>query len=402
MASIQVSPRAISDAIAKLSTVQSKELFFKLDVPLHILDDITDDPSKRPNKIYFAQAWFDSDVEASWEKLVAGLEKIGMNVLANELASQHGIQISSNQNFSSPLPISLSTCPAKSVSQSAALTPIAPPSNPAPSVDLSLTPAILPTSSANRVTQVRTEIDQLSDSFSDLMSDTRADLCTKEERDPSFIDKFRDRLLELPVAQKAPHAKFFLKNEDDLLQAKNMHKIFAILRRYCNYRNYEIIREVVRKFCEALLQQRMREYCESLQSFEKATTIDIYLVAIRAHSELTTEFKKMAMKLNKPSSVCTLYEVRELQETIAERASLEMYSVYIGVVGEGSIFLTLVFHASCMGWILGVLTPEFLHSHLLSDVVLDGHHLSIVDEPQWILVRTYVFTNVEGRGIHWC
>ena len=362
MASIQVSPRAISDAIAKLSTVQSKELFFKLDVPLHILDDITDDPSKRPNKIYFAQAWFDSDVEASWEKLVAGLEKIGMNVLANELASKHGIQISSNQNLSSPLPIAFSNYPEKSVSQSTALTPIAPPSGPsvsavAPSVDLSLSPAILPTSSANRVTQVRTEIDQLSDSFSDLMSDTRADLCTKEERDPSFIDKFRDRLLELPVAQKAPHAKFFLKNEDDLLQAKNMRKIFAILRRYCNYRNYEIIREVVRKFCEALLQQRMREYCESLQSFEKATTIDIYLVAIRACSELTSEFKKMALKLNKPSSVCTLYEVRELQETIAERASLDMYSVYIGVVGEGSIFLELVFHTSCMGWILGVLTP---------------------------------------------
>ena len=107
--------------------------------------------------------------------------------------------------------------------------------------------------------------------------------------------------------------------------------MLAILRCYCNYRNYAILREVVRKFCEAVLQQRMQiKYCESLEKFEKATAVDVYLKAIEAGDILSKEFTKMTVKINKPASECTLHEVRKLKETIAERASLQSYSVHVG------------------------------------------------------------------------
>ena len=201
-----------------------------------------------------------------------------------------------------------------------------------------------------------------------------------------FLKNSIDFLLGLPVARKAPHAKFFHECEDDFLKAENVRKIFTILRCYCSYRNYAVLREVVRKFCEAVLQRRMQEYCESLEKFEKATTVDVYLEADEASEVLSSEFTKMTVKINKPTSECTLHEVHKAAETIADKANLQLYGVYIGDISESSVQLELGFPASCVGWILGVFTPDFLATHLLSDVVLSQQHLSILDWPQWKLV----------------
>ena len=162
------------------------------------------------------------------------------------------------------------------------------------------------------------------------MSDTRDEMCMRESVDPKFLKWFRDRLLDLPVSKSAPHVKFFHKSEDDILRAKDMDKIFAILRRYCSFRNYAVLRGVVRKFCGAMLQRRMQEYCESLERFEIATTVDVYLEAISAGIILSEEFTKMTVKINKPMSECTLHEVRKLTEVIEERESLQLHRHLIG------------------------------------------------------------------------
>ena len=44
-----------------------------------------------------------------------------------------------------------------------------------------------------------------------------------------------------------------------------------------------VLREVV---YEAVLQQRMQQYCESLEKFEKVTTVDVYLEAVEASDVL--------------------------------------------------------------------------------------------------------------------
>ena len=126
----------------------------------------------------------------------------------------------------------------------------------------------------------------------------------------NFLSKFSERLLDLPVAKKAPHAKCFHKDEDSLIVAKICHPLMI----YCNYNNYEILQEVVTKFCEAVLQPRMQEYCESLEKFEKETFIDVYLEVISVDVVLTSEFTKVTVKINKPASKCTLHEVRKLKD----------------------------------------------------------------------------------------
>ena len=115
--------------------------------------------------------------------------------------------------------------------------------------------------------------------------------------------------------------------------------------------------------------------------------VDVYLEAIEASDVLASEFTKMTVKINKPASQCTLHEIRKTTEAIAERASLQSYSVYIGPVLEGSVVLELGLPSSCVGWILGAFTPDFLSTHLLSDVVLDQDMLFTVNKPREILVR---------------
>ena len=382
MASSKISPTAIVTALDELTTEKAKELFFHLKVQLKTLDDIDTHRAENMRKIRYVQAWLDQEVEASWEKIVDGLKQIGMKALAETLATEQclgGAPTSAAVNLTPDLPSFPGTAPEANGPQTSESSPSDPSLGP-------VARPLSPSSPSDGVSQVRAEIDRLCDTFSDLMSDTRDEMCMRESVDPAFLKKFRDRLLDLPVAKKAPHTKFFDKKLDDFLMAENMEKIFAILRRYCNYNNYEILQEVVRKFCEAVLRRRMQEYCESLEKFEKATYIDVYLKAISAGVVLTSEFTKMVMIINKPASECTLHEVRKLKETIAERASLQSYSVYVGDISESSVQLELGFPASCVGWILGVFTPDFLATHLLSDVILGQQHLSILDWPQEELV----------------
>ena len=375
-----MSPTELATALQTLTPDEAKELFFYLKVPLHSLNSIPANQSGNMAKISYIQLWYDSDLEASWDRIVEGLERIGKKTLADRLASQYcgRTPTSAAVNLTPDLPSSPATAPEASGPQTSGSSPS----------DPSLGPVARPSSPSSpsdRVSQVRAGINRLIKLFSDLMFDAQEEMSMKQNIDPSFLKKSIDFLLGLPVAQKAPHAKFFRECEDDFLKAENVRKMFTILRRYCSYRNYAVLREVVKNFC-GMLQRRMQEYCESLEKFEKETAVDIYLKAIEASDILKTSFTKMTVKINKPVSECTLHEIRKLKEAITERASLHSYSMYIEEESVGSVQLELGFPASCVGWILGVFTPDFLATHLLSDVVLGQQHLSILDWPQEKLV----------------
>ena len=376
-ASSEISLRDVAKALQPLKRDQLISLFVELQVPLHALDNSVSDCKGSEVRIRYSQAWLDHDPEANWEKLSVALKQIGMISLADEIGPQSRVgRALTPQAVEDVTPDPVT--PVEGVPESSELAPS------------SLTTVATTTpSSSDRVSQVRDTIDQLTDTFLDLLSNTRSEMCKKESGDSSFLDKFRDHLLGLPVAKKATHVKFFRENEDEILDARSMRKIFAILTRYCDYCNPEILRELVRKFCEAVLQGKMREYCEFLERFEKATTVDVYLMAIFAGEELSLAFTRMTVKINKPPSVCTLHEIRKMNEALAEKASLQSYSVYIESVSESSVLIVLRFPPSCVGWILAAMTPDFMTTHLLTDVVVDEKQLAIEHTSQWKLVYAY-------------
>ena len=241
-----------------------------------------------------------------------------------------------------------------------------------------------------RVADAKDSVENLQEEFSDLKSEAREFLSEKEKHDEKFVRKFQDYLLDLPVTKKQVHIRFFSRNEDEILNAKTIQKLFAILGRYCNYSNYEIVFHIVKKFCPDL-KGRMLKYRDSLILFEKSTTVDVYLhvISARPGGKIMEGFICMAAKISKPPSECTLYEIRKLKESIEENASLQSHAMYILTPEEGSVLVVLYIHEK-VGWRVGVVfnTPDFREKHLVADVKIRNESYDEVLIKY--LVRNYV------------
>ena len=374
----------VVSALEGLTNEQTKELVIRFGVQLHIVVDIESQCRASNPKLHIFQAWLDRDTEASWEKIVAGLKQIGMDVLAKEVASQHCPQLSESAPQKSVLtsPVSSPAQKAHATPSSATAAVVESEQSPTQSTDLTEPLAVTIWS----VAKVKATILQLEEKFLDLISDAEDEINKKENQDRRFLKKFRNFLLFLPVARNATHVKFFEEREDDILNAKNSQKILAILCRHWNYRNYDILLHLIDRFCDAPLQKNMQDYCTMLEGFEMATTVDVYISAIPPDTKLEVAFSKMVVKINKPSSKCTLHEIRKLNEAIIKGSSLSSHSVYISSVTTNCVVVMLQFPSSAVGWVLAGMTTDFMCRHLLIEVTVDGKHLTVVQETMKELV----------------
>ena len=361
----------VSNALNRLTVDETRELFFQLKVPLKVLDDIASQFNGENRKQHFVQKWLDMNTHASWDTLVAGLRQINMNTLATAISARRSsLLISQESPVVALSPSSLSPPPEASTSANLETASVSatPTGTPTPSTSCSQMTA----SFQQKVTLAKANVEYFDEEFCKLFSSTRSSLSQREEKDGTFLDTFRDHLLVMSVSKKAVHIKFFCTNEKQLLAAENIKILFAILSRYCNYTNYEIILHIVKRFCKEELKQRMLNYRDSLTVFEKVTTVDVYLIAISARPDgaISAGFIKMTMKMNRPSSECTLHEIRELKELIEQEACVESYVMYIQSPGEGSVCVCLRIPER-VGWMVGlVLTPDFRQKHLLSEVTV--------------------------------
>ena len=423
MASTKIVPRDVVDALETLSPEQTKELFYHLGVGLHVMSSIESQQRGNMQKIHIVQVWFDKGFEVSWYSIVAALKKIGMNALAGSVASQHNLEGRDNLTanpVNPPVPavcvtqsavsdsvptVTSTTHPSVITTESTPGDPIQPlpstasaarqatasgPMEPSTSVVSSAPPVM---NIADQVQQLKEEMEQFQESFTSMMSMTRSALCKKESEDSEFIEEFRDYLLFLPLSKKAPHAKFFRESEDDIVEAKSVRKLLAILSRYCNHSNYDLLLHLIKKFCNTAEKKRMEDYCQSLERFEIATPVNVYLIAISASPAISEAFSRMAMKMNKPVSECTLHEIRKLKESLTEKAFLHPYSVYIDTIAESSVLVVLRFPPDCIGWVLAALTPDFVETHHLTEVSVDGKYLTLYQkfqEEKQELVRVFV------------
>ena len=201
-ASTRLSLAGVAKALETLTSEETKQLIIRFKVPLNVVIDIeTEYKTSSSRKTHTIQAWLNRDTEASWGKIVSGLNDLGMIVLAKEIARQHGLSVapasvdvnqSSHQMTS---PVVVPSGPPASRPAGSELCPVATPSSPTPSTD--------------RVSQVRDDIERLDDTFSDLMFEAQSEMCLRESVDPPFLTKFRSRLLGLSIAKKSTHTKFF-------------------------------------------------------------------------------------------------------------------------------------------------------------------------------------------------
>jgi serine/threonine protein kinase len=326
-----LTPDDAVDVLEELLPAQTKsyELGLKLKLPHHVVEAMHDTYSKPRNCLLHVIIEFTHQVEPrpTWKVIIEALKSrvVDLSALAKTVEA------------------SLLTLPLDPTPFAAVVSPVSP--------------------SQKNIDFVRSEIEDLEDQFLQITCETRALLSLKEKKDPEFLQIFKDFILNFPVAKKAIHVNFFCKNEDEILQAINIQKLFAILGRYCNYRNYEIIVQVVKKYGDTKLRTSIKVYCDAIYKFEISTTVDVYLKAISAlpGGEICRGFTRMTMKIQKEISECTLHEIRRQKEAIAENASVHSYSVYIESVAESSVLVQLRVHPDCAEVFLAAVTPDFTY-----------------------------------------
>ena len=360
-----MSPHEVARALQPLSYDETRQLVFHLGVEEHVIKDIDNSTYSGSRSIRAIQTWLNKDTEAGWGKLVSALNMVGRDVLASKLATQHCPQLA--------VAVSPSSGPYQ---------PTTPPSN-----DRSQPVAL------RSVAGVKAAKLHLETSFSKLLSRTRSVMCGKENDNQEFLDEFRDHLLLLPVAKKAAHVKFFRENEDDILEARNIRKLFAILSRYLSFRNYEILREIIVWLSVGPLYQSMLDYCEMLVKFEMSTTVDMYLSAVpeEADEEMKAAFTRMVLRIEKPASECTLYDVRKLNEALVTNSGVSSHSVYISGVANKCVEVAISFPSSVVGWILSAMTPDFMTTHHITEVAVDDRKLTVVQAERHQLVGSVVY-----------
>ena len=152
---------------------------------------------------------------------------------------------------------------------------------------------------------------------------------------------------------------------------------------------------IVKKYCDVKLQTSIRIYCDSIKKFEISTTVSVYLLAISAHpdGEICKGFTQMAMKINKPTSLCTLHEIRQLKEAIAESASVHSYSVYVESVAESSVLVQFLVHPACKEMVYAALTPDltYLYNATVVELSDNGNLLQYIAT----FICDFVPTNME-------
>ena len=125
-----------------------------------------------------------------------------------------------------------------------------------------------------------------------------------------------------------------------------------------------------------------------LTKFEISTTVDVYISAVpeEADDELKQAFTQMVLRVEKPASECTLYDLRKLNEAIITKSGLCSHSVYIGGVANKCVEVVVSFPSTALGWVLSAMTPEFQSSYHLTEVTVDGRKLTVYETHQHDLV----------------
>ena len=400
--STELSVNDVAYALQELTWLEMKELTLRLGVKLNILDSIETDRSGNDRKTHSIKYWLDNDLEASWGRIISGLREIGKKALAEKVATQYCPQArvpvtdspSSDPSSSAtvhtvqpahpPPQAPVSGVTQSSVNPESAVTDVVPLATSPPSISF-------PPPDSGRVVEVKATVAHLEQEFLGVTMKFRRAMTKQEAADCEFLEDFRDALLGLPVAKKALHVKFFHDKMKEIIAAEKVRILLAILSPYWNYSKYDLLQYLITMFGDDTMKTSMHQYCVVIEKYEIKTTIDVFLAAFSANSELSVVFSRMVVKINKPPTECTLHDIRVFREALAVQSSICSHSIYVDTVGASSVRVTLGFHPSALGWVLAALSPSFLESHQLSDVVVEGKSLVVYESGNLVYVTCVLY-----------
>ena len=231
--------------------------------------------------------------------------------------------------------------------------------------------------SESRIKQLEEEIFDLDDHFAALQTDTHRYMFERERKSPTFVDTFRITLLELPQRQQVQYPTLF-EHRSKLRKARDVSKIFEIIRPHSNYMNYELLQLIIKRFGNSPLKIRMSKYVVKLETFEMNTTIVEFVAATNDSTEIPECYKNVIVKLKKDASKCTLHEVRLFVKKALTKKSLMMpHALMFQWASMNTVVVKLAVPHESLAHLSLAFDAEFQEIHSISQVVIDGDRLEV-------------------------
>ena len=420
----------IAAALSKLPWSQVKAMSVQLNMELSTLTQIEQQYGTFSDRtLHSMDTWLRNDPEPSWARIVAALNTIEENALAARIQQQHCHPMETpptspasqpvatcvdpsppDTSFTDPISDQIPLPPSATTSQPFPHHPTPNPQSvrhvsPSPSLspppELSVeasqpqglleprgTAAALP--SPDRIEEVADQASQLQDQFVGVIINTKIEFSKKPA---GFLDHLRYTLTTLPVSQRFQHLHFLRKQRQRIMNAKSIDDIFEILDDFWDYTDYALLKHLVERFGEEPLKKEMSEYVAALEQFEKGTTIQERNTASSSsryprrninHNQFRFEylydFSTVDLQLHRDPAVYTLYDARQLEESVSKRACLEPYAVRLQRVRPSSVTITLMCPRVALELILEALEKDFLEAHQIVSVTIDEKPLEEYSE----------------------
>ena len=316
--------------------------------------------------LHSIQAWLDYDFEVSWEKVVFALRKIGKNADAERLQSQYCPEIHSLWSSSSEL------APQATQTTSDAL-----PETSKDKPDICSPAHALvesPSADKTRVMKAAAQAAELSEKFVNVLSKAKIQLIILESDSTKFLTEFRTMLTTLPVSPKYKHLTFLKDEKPALKAASDIDEIFDVIEPYMTHTDYSLLKYIIATFCNEDLQKMMNSYILELEEFEKTTTVHD-AQDIKHRERIPNGTKRVVIRTRLPPTVCTLYNVRQVREAIADEAALEPYSHLQLDVHASAVTIVLAFPQLALSLVAQAMMADFLSTHNIESVSMDEKSL---------------------------
>ena len=148
---------------------------------------------------------------------------------------------------------------------------------------------------------------------------------------------------------------FLKKGRKKIRKAKSVQKVFDILDPHWNHVDYALLEHIVVNYCDDRIKRKMR-----LHKFQKATSVKQFMsVAAKSHP-VPKGYSTMTAALNVDAEECSLYHVREIKNSIVERANLEPYVTLLQDIHASFVVLTISFPAAVCQHVKSALDVDFL------------------------------------------
>ena len=213
-----------------------------------------------------------------------------------------------------------------------------------------------------KIRRIREEASKLDTQFVGVVDQAEFCFSVKESKCETFLTKFRITLKNLPISKKFEHLKFLENKCEEIESASSMSKIFRLLRQYWNYTDFALLRHLINKFGDEDTKEMMDRYISSLKKFEKRTTIQDYEDATGKKKQVPQGFVEAAFEVQgtKDPSEYTLYEVRQIVQSLAQQSTLEPYVPMIKKARIGSLVITIALPRPALELLQQALYKEFL------------------------------------------